>query len=149
MAQGDQQQFCLRWNDFQTNMVSSFKHLRDEKSFTDVTLACDGQTCKAHKMVLSACSPYFKVRLTVIKITSRNSVSQCWTIFQALLEENPAKHPIIILKDVPFQHLTAILEFMYAGEVNVAQDQLPAFLKTAERLKVKGLAEAPQTIKQE
>ena len=149
MAQGDQQQFCLRWNDFQTNMVSSFKHLRDEKSFTDVTLACDGQTCKAHKMVLSACSPYFKVRLTVIKITPRNSVSQFWTIFQALLEENPAKHPIIILKDVPFQHLTAILEFMYAGEVNVAQDQLPAFLKTAERLKVKGLAEAPQTIKQE
>merc|ERR1712172_60054 len=127
MAAGDQQQFCLRWNDFQTNMVSSFKHLRDEKSFTDVTLACDGQTCKAHKMVLSACSPYFK----------------------ALLEENPAKHPIIILKDVPSQHLTAILEFMYAGEVNVAQDQLPAFLKTAERLKVKGLAEAPQTIKQE
>ena len=63
MAQGDQQQFCLRWNDFQTNMVSSFKHLRDEKSFTDVTLACDGQTCKAHKMVLSACSPYFKVGL--------------------------------------------------------------------------------------
>ena len=114
----DQQQFCLRWNDFQTNMVghiymhvyyftntwplwqvASFKHLRDEKSFTDVTIASDGQSCKAHKMILSACSPYFK----------------------ALLEENPAKHPIIILKDVPFQHLTAILEFMYAGEVNVAQ----------------------------
>merc|ERR1712007_222472 len=66
-------------------------------------------------MVLSACSPYFK----------------------ALLEENPAKHPIIILKDVPFQHLTAILEFMYAGEVNVAQDQLPAFLKTAKDSKSK------------
>ena len=148
MAQGDQQQFCLRWNDFQTNMVSSFKHLRDEKSFTDVTLACDGQTCKAHKMVLSACSPYFKVRLNNWN-DLKNAVSQFQSVFQALLEENPAKHPIIILKDVPFQHLTAILEFMYAGEVNVAQDQLPAFLKTAERLKVKGLAEAPQTIKQE
>ena len=57
----DQQQFCLRWNDFQTNMVASFKHLRDEKSFTDVTIACDGQSTKAHKMILSACSPYFKV----------------------------------------------------------------------------------------
>merc|ERR1712117_838801 len=79
----DQQQFCLRWNDFQTNMVASFKHLRDEKSFTDVTIASDGQSCKAHKMILSACSPYFKT----------------------LLEENPAKHPIIILKDVPFQVL--------------------------------------------
>merc|ERR1719154_942488 len=69
-------------------------------------------------MILCACSPYFK----------------------NLLEQNPAKHPIIILKDVPFHHLTAILEFMYAGQVNVAQDQLPQFLKTAEKLKVKGLA---------
>jgi len=64
----DQQQFCLRWNDFQSNMVNSFKHLRDEKSFTDVTLACEGQTCKAHKMVLSACSPYFKSLLEVILV---------------------------------------------------------------------------------
>ena len=108
----DQQQFCLRWNDFQTNMVASFKHLRDEKSFCDVTLACDGQSCKAHKMILSACSPYFK----------------------ALLEENPAKHPIIILKDVPFQHLTAILEFMYAGEVNVAQVWKEIFCKGTHKL---------------
>ena len=123
----DQQQYFLKWNDYQSNMVSSFKHLRNEKSFTDVTLACEGQTCKAHKMVLSACSPYFK----------------------ALLEENPSKHPIIILKDVPFSHLQSILEFMYAGEVNISQEQLPAFLKTADRLKVKGLAEAPQTIKKE
>lgn len=64
-AMADQQQFFLKWNDFQSNMVSSFRHLRDEKSFTDVTLACEGQTCKAHKMVLSACSPYFKSLLEV------------------------------------------------------------------------------------
>ena len=101
----DQQQFCLRWNDFQTNMVASFKHLRDEKSFCDVTIATKGQHTKAHKMILCACSPYFK----------------------NLLEQNPAKHPIIILKDVPFQHLTAILEFMYAGEVNVAQVNMMVF----------------------
>ena len=101
----DDQQFCLRWNDFQTNMVASFKHLRDEKSFCDVTIATEGQHTKAHKMILCACSPYFK----------------------NLLEQNPAKHPIIILKDVPFQHLTAILEFMYAGEVNVAQVNIMVF----------------------
>ena len=118
----DDQQFCLRWNDFQTNMVAAFKNLRDEKSFCDVTIATEGQHTKAHKMILCACSPYFK----------------------NLLDQNPAKHPIIILKDVPFMHLTAILEFMYAGEVNVAQDQLPAFLKTAEKLKIKGLAEGEQ-----
>ena len=90
-------------------------------------------------------------------------ISSCSPYFKNLLEQNPAKHPIIILKDVPFAHLTAILEFMYAGEVNVAQvlikishmmttslpifrtqDQLPAFLKTAEKLKIKGLAEGEQ-----
>ena len=57
--------------------------------------------------------------------------------FQALLEENPAKHPIIILKDVPFQHLTAILEFMYAGEVNVAQDQLPVSVECEFKLQMR------------
>ena len=146
----DQQQFCLRWNDFQSNMVNSFKHLRDEKSFTDVTLACEGQTCKAHKMVLSACSPYFKSLLEVRCLL--NTIGEPVTDFVCIfvdLQENPSKHPIIILKDVPFAHLQAILEFMYAGEVNVAQDQLPAFLKTAERLKVKGLAEVPPVVKKE
>ena len=67
----------------------------------------------------------------------------------SLSQENPSKHPIIILKDVSYSHLQAILEFMYAGEVNVSQEQLPAFLKTADRLKVKGLAETPSSIKRE
>ena len=76
----DQQQFCLRWNDFQTNMVASFKHLRDEKSFCDVTIACDGQSCKAHKMILSACSPYFKVILACKLWSSIVEKSVYWKI---------------------------------------------------------------------
>ena len=50
---------------------------------------------------------------------------------------------------MPFSHLQAILEYMYAGEVNVAQADLPNFLKTAERLKVKGLAEVNQNERQD
>lgn len=56
----DDQQFCLRWNNFQTNFTSQFKALRVEEDFVDVTLACEGKRIKAHKLVLSACSPYFK-----------------------------------------------------------------------------------------
>ena len=60
-------------------------------------------------------------------------------------------HPYFLRSDTfSYEYELALQLYEYvSGEVNVAQDQLPAFLKTAERLKVKGLAEAPQTIKQE
>ena len=38
----------------------------------------------------------------------------------------------------------ARLTGVVAAQVNVAQEQLPAFLKTAEKLKIKGLAEGTQ-----
>jgi hypothetical protein len=115
----NQQQFCLKWNNHTNNMVKVFNQLLDDENFVDVTLACDGASIKAHKMVLSACSTYFK----------------------DLLVTNPCKHPIVILKDMRYDDLKAIINFMYCGEVNVSQSQLGALLKTAEVLKVKGLTE--------
>lgn len=57
------------------------------------------------------------------------------------LQSTPCKHPVIFLKDVGFRQLVALLEFMYAGEVNVSQAELPALLRTAEALQVRGLAD--------
>jgi len=116
---GADQQFCLRWNNFHTNITSAFESLRDDEDFVDITLASEGKQIKAHKMVLSACSPYFR----------------------SLLKGNPCQHPIVFLKDVTFANLTSILDFMYHGEVNVSHNELATFLKTAEALKVRGLAE--------
>lgn len=82
----------------------------------DVTLAVEGRFLRAHKMVLSACSPYF----------------------QTLFTEHPDKHPIVILKDVPYTDMRCLLDFMYRGEVSVNQDRLTAFLKVAETLRIKG-----------
>ncbi|XP_062563566.1 protein tramtrack, alpha isoform isoform X2 [Armigeres subalbatus] len=113
------QRFCLRWNNHQTNLLSVFDQLLHAETFTDVTLAVEGQSLKAHKMVLSACSPYF----------------------QALFVDNPEKHPIVILKDVPFKDMKCLLDFMYRGEVSVDQDRLAAFLRVAESLRIKGLTE--------
>ena len=57
----DDQQFCLRWNDYQTNLTNVFDQLLQTESFVDVTLTTDeGQSVKCHKVVLSACSPYFQ-----------------------------------------------------------------------------------------
>lgn len=55
------QRFCLRWNNHQSNLLSVFDQLLHDEAFVDVTLAVEGQFLRAHKMVLSACSPYFQV----------------------------------------------------------------------------------------
>ncbi|XP_046746772.1 protein tramtrack, beta isoform-like isoform X4 [Diprion similis] len=113
------QRFCLRWNNHQSNLLSVFDQLLHDESFVDVTLAVEGQLLRAHKMVLSACSPYF----------------------QALFVGHPDKHPIVILKDVPYVDMRSLLDFMYRGEVSVDQDRLTAFLRVAESLRIKGLTE--------
>nr|XP_034188529.1 flocculation protein FLO11 [Osmia lignaria] len=113
------QQFCLRWNNHQPNFISVFSSLLNNETLVDVTLAAEGRHLQAHKVVLSACSTYF----------------------QSLFTVNPCQHPIVILKDVKFSDLKIMVDFMYYGEVNISQDQLPSIIKTAESLKIKGLAE--------
>ena len=61
----DTQHFCLRWNNYQSSITSAFESLRDQDDFVDVTLACDGRSLKAHRVVLSACSSYFRELLKV------------------------------------------------------------------------------------
>jgi len=46
-----------------------------------------------------------------------------------LFNETPCQHPIIIIKDMSYNHLKTLIEFMYYGEVNISQDQLPIILK--------------------
>jgi len=113
------QQFCLRWNNHQSTLISVFDSLLENGTLVDCTLAAEGQYLKAHKVVLSACSPYL----------------------EALLSQHYEKHPIVILKDVKFSELKSMMDYMYRGEVNISQDQLGTFLKAAESLQIKGLSD--------
>ncbi|XP_037956224.1 longitudinals lacking protein, isoforms A/B/D/L-like [Teleopsis dalmanni] len=115
----DDQQFCLRWNNHQSTLISVFDNLLTSQTLVDCTIAAEGKFLKAHKVVLSACSPYFAT----------------------LLQQQYDKHPILILKDVKYQELTAMMDYMYRGEVNISQDQLAALLKAAESLQIKGLSD--------
>lgn len=113
------QAFCLRWNNYQSNLTTVFTQLLQDEQFVDVTLSCDGYAIKAHKIVLSACSPYF----------------------QSIFYDNPCQHPIVIMRDIRWTELQPIVEFMYRGEINVSQDQIEPLLKVAQLLKVRGLAD--------
>ncbi|XP_056643854.1 protein tramtrack, beta isoform-like isoform X10 [Diorhabda carinulata] len=111
------EQFSLCWDNFHKNMSSGMNSLLENEDLVDVTLAVQGKCLKAHKMVLSVCSPYFK----------------------ELFKSNPCQHPIVFMKDVSYEALSDLLQFMYQGEVQVSQENLSTFIKTAEALQIKGL----------
>ena len=114
---------CLERKNHQSDVLQMFGKMYENESLTDVTLMCDdGNMIKAHKMVLSACSLYFE------------------SVFDKLTSSN--QYPIVIMREIQFEHLKAIIEFMYKGEVTVHQNQLESLLKNAQWLKVKGLTES-------
>uniref|UniRef100_A0A1B6DHS7 BTB domain-containing protein n=1 Tax=Clastoptera arizonana TaxID=38151 RepID=A0A1B6DHS7_9HEMI len=113
------QQYCLRWKYHHSNLQVMFSQLLERESFCDVTLACEGKMLRAHKMMLSACSTYF----------------------DSIFSQHEESNPIVILKDVKFADIKALVEFMYKGEINVENAHLSSLLKTAEELRIKGLAE--------
>ena len=96
-------------------------YFRDEKEFFDVTIACEDEQLQAHKVILSACSPFFR----------------------SVLRRNQPAHQqgslVLYLKGVTYRDMESVLNFMYHGEVNVAQDDLNSFLAVAEELRVKGM----------
>jgi len=138
---GSTDKFCLRWNDFHDNISGTFRELRKENDFFDVTLACatfdesanshdltglprtSHKTVRAHKLILSACSVFFKDLLKSMNNSGTNV------------------QPLIYLSGIEFEDLQCILDFMYFGEVNIAQEKLNTFLAVAEELRVKGLTQ--------
>ena len=112
------EQLCLQWNDFKENVNSAFGRLRNDKEFTDVTLACeDGQQMEAHKVILAASSPFFK----------------------EILQKSKHPHPLIYLRGFQSKDFVSILDFLYFGEANVYQEDLDSFLAIAEEIQLKGL----------
>lgn len=113
------QQYCLRWKYHHSNLQTMFSQLLERQAYCDVTLACEGKTLRAHKVVLSACSTYF----------------------DTILSQYEEKDPIVIMRDVKFSDIKVLVEFMYKGEINIDHTRLSSLLKTAEDLHIKGLAE--------
>ena len=115
------EKFSLKWNDFQSNISRTFGLLRKEKEFFDVTLVSEDQhQVQAHKLVLSACSPYFKNILT----------------------QNQHSHPLLCLDGIKSKELQFVLDYIYQGEVQIFQEELDRFLHIAQKLSLEGLTTA-------
>jgi len=114
----DPENYQLTRNDFELCAKNAFKNLLGQEDFSDVTLACsDNKQLKAHKVILGACSPFFK----------------------DILLRNPHQHPLIYLKGISIDDLEAIIKFIYQGQTSISETNLDSFLASAQELQVEGL----------
>ena len=122
------EKFCLKWNDFQSNVTKSFEAFRNDEHLHDVTLVSDDQNqATAHKIVLSASSEYFN------NIFKKNKIS----------------NPFLCLEGLSLTDLNNILDYIYYGEIQIYQEDLDRFLSMAQRFKIKGLVGADEVKKEE
>lgn len=89
-----------------------------DEALVDVTLSCGNHQIHAHRLVLSACSPYFR------------------NMFEK--QANPYQYPIVNIDNIYIEDLKLVLEFMYRGEVMVPQERLANVLRCANSLEVDG-----------
>ena len=110
--------FCLQWNEFQNNVKTSYRGVRKTEEYADVTLACDdGYQIKAHRIILSSSSLFFKDMLASLSHS----------------------HPLVYMRGVKHQELSNIIDFIYHGEAEVRKENLETFLDLAGELGVKGM----------
>ena len=115
----------VEWNDFHSNVSQSFKVLRHEEYLHDVTLVTDDKTqITAHKLILSACSDYFK------------------SLFQTNAKHT---HLLVCLNGVDGKVLGYVLDYMYYGQVQILKESLDGFMKVAQRFKLEGLKEEKES----
>ena len=112
------EKFSLKWNDYQSNWNRTIHDLRKDTDLADVTLISDDKVkFSAHKILLSSCSNMFKF----------------------ILQSNTHPNPMMFLGGIDSVNLGYILDYIYYGEVNLYQEQLDSFLKSAKKLELKGL----------
>ena len=112
------EKFCLKWNDFHSNLSQTFASSRNLEFLQDVTLVGDdNKEMKVHRLVLSASSQYFS----------------------EIFRNNPNPNLVLCMEGIGSKELAHILDYIYNGEVSLFQDDLDKFLITARRLKLKGL----------
>ncbi|CAO1429418.1 unnamed protein product [Diamesa tonsa] len=141
----DEEQFSLCWNNFNTNLSAGFHESLCRGDLVDVTLAAEGQLVKAHRLVLSVCSPYFRKMFTQMPANQHafGKLKDALIFYCVFFTDFLFSSMIVVfLKDVSAAALKDLIQFMYCGEVNVKQEALPAFISTAEALQIKGLTES-------
>ncbi|GLH09097.1 Uncharacterized protein GBIM_14226 [Gryllus bimaculatus] len=105
------------WKNHTSELATVYQSLLENNFLVDCTLSAEGRSLRAHRLVLSACSPYF----------------------HKLFHEETGKHPFVVLLNASFETLKAVIDFVYKGEAQISTVGLKEFLTLAQYLRIKGL----------
>ena len=112
-----QEKSIFSWHTYTDHLRDMLKEMMTSNDFADVTLVCDDKKdIKAHRNILSACSPVFKNMLKI---------------------DQQSNHPVIYLRGIQHLQMEAILKFVYLGETSIHQDILTEFIQTAKLLEIR------------
>ena len=109
----------LHWENHHQTQYTNLNSLWESGEFLDVTIACDDDQIRAHKVILSAASPFFR----------------------KLLLQNPHNHPLLYLRGTAKKDVLALLQFIYSGETQIIKEDLETFMDLANSLQIQGLVE--------
>lgn len=114
----DDSQFCLIKSDHQENCQPMLQQMLITGAFSDVTLVCDDQKqLKAHKSVLSACSPMLR---EILEVTGNDS-------------------SFIFVRSIDFNALKSVMQYIYLGKAIFPKESVMEFLNVAKILVISDL----------
>lgn len=122
-------------------------------NFVDVTLWVGAQFVNAHKIILASASQCFNNMLKNVS-PERQSTSNASLFILRLNKTNIVQKVnlffccvccccffSVFLKDVDYDDLLLLIEYIYSGQVVVSKARLDQFLNTAKLLKINGLSQ--------
>ena len=112
--------YSLTWHSFSDHLREALKEMLTSSDFADVTLVTDDkQQIRAHRNILSACSPVFK---------------------NILQHQGNIANPVIYLRGIQHSEMESIMHFIYLGEARFYEERMGDFLKVSKDLEIKNLS---------
>jgi len=115
----------VTWPEHASDRTSSVRSMLEKQTFVDVTIACEDEQVEAHRVLLSAASPFF----------------------QRVLERNSHAHPLLYIRGAMKKDVAAVLDFIYAGETSVPAQDFESFMSLAKDLEIKGLVDEAEDVR--
>ena len=116
----DKDNYNVSWQTHGEHIQGALEKMLSSKEFTDVTLISDDKKqARAHRNILSSCSPVFK---SILQVETLNN------------------QPVIYLKGINYSDLESILQFIYLGHATILKDGMAEFLEAARSLEIKELS---------